>query len=166
MSGRINLRAAKADDQKMIRKMVCRARINPIGIHWPDFIIAESEGQIVGIGQVKQHRDGSRELASIAVRPAYQRQGIATAIIHELISNEEGVLYLTCRAHMEDFYKPFGFYRVTGDDLSGYMAFLDRLNRYLEAIVSLFRDTGPLGIIMRRERPEMLPSQSGGEDTW
>lgn len=165
MLDKVTLRAARAEDQKVIRKMVRQARINPFGLHWPDFIIAEREGQIVGIGQVKEHRDGSRELASIAVRPAYQRQGIATAIIRELLSREEGVLYLTCRTYMEDFYKPFGFYRVSGDELSGYMAFLDRLNRYLEAFVSLFKDTGPLGIIMRRDKKETLSSQSGGKDT-
>ena len=43
---------------------------------WPNFVVAEDGGTIVGIGQVKTHGDGSRELASIAVIPARQSQGI------------------------------------------------------------------------------------------
>jgi len=147
----IELRAAQASDQKVIRRMVRQARINPFGLKWPNFLVCEMDGRVVGIGQVKSHGDGSRELASIAVHPDCRRLGIATAIIEALLAGEEGILYLTCRRQMESFYQPFGFQQVTGSELSGTMARLDRLNQWFGRIASLFTSKPLSGIIMRRE---------------
>ena len=145
------LREAQASDQKVIRKIVRQARINPFGLKWPNFLIAEVAGQIAGIGQVKSHGDGSRELASIAVRPDFRRQGIASAIIEALVAREEDVLFLTCRWKMEVFYQPFGFRRATGVELSRDMARLDRLNQWFSRVASLFSSKPVGGIVMRRD---------------
>jgi len=151
MSKPFRLRKAQAADQKVIRKIVRRARINPFGIYWSNFLVAEVDGHIAGIGQIKIHGDGSRELASIAVRPEFQRQGIATAIIESLLTWEEGVLYLTCMRKMEGFYRPYGFRRATGTDLSPAMARLDLLNQWFSRIGSLFTSKPMGGIVMRRD---------------
>jgi len=151
MSKPFRLRKAQAADQKVIRKIVRRARINPFGIYWSSFLVAEVDGHIAGIGQIKIHGDGSRELASIAVRPKFQRQGIATAIIESLLTWEEGVLYLTCMRKMEGFYRPYGFRRATGTDLSPAMARLDLLNQWFSRIGSLFTSKPMGGIVMRRD---------------
>ena len=48
------------------------ARINPMDLKWANFVVAvdDESGAIVGTGQIKQHGDGSYELASIATVPA------------------------------------------------------------------------------------------------
>lgn len=145
------LREAQAADQKTIRQMVRQARINPFGIYWPKFLVAELQGQIAGVGQVKIHGDGSRELASIAVRPEFRRQGIATAIIEALLAREAGVLFLTCRWKMEGFYQTFGFRRATGVELSPDIARLDRLNQRLSRLAALVTSKPVGGIVMRRD---------------
>ena len=144
------LREAQAADQKMIRRIVRQARINPFGIYWSNFLIAEVDGRIAGIGQIKVHGDGSRELASIAVRPEFQHQGIARAIIESLLTGEEGILFLTCLRKMEGFYQPFGFRRATGAELSPDMARLDRLNQWFSRIATLVTSRPVGGIVMRR----------------
>jgi hypothetical protein len=52
-------RAAIASDQLTFDSVVRAAQVNPRDLKWPNFILAKSEGQIAGVGQVKQHRDGS-----------------------------------------------------------------------------------------------------------
>lgn len=150
MQKSILLRPALASDQKAIRALVRQARVNPLGIKWPNFMVAEIDGQIIGIGQLKVHRDGSRELASIAVQKAYRRQGIASMIIRELLDGEEGTLYLMCLEKMEGFYQGFGFRRATGAALTRDLARIDRLNRYFAKVVSFFTSRPIFGIMMRR----------------
>src|ERR1043165_2408750 len=79
------VRPATVADQPAIRRIVRQARINPTGLAWPRFVVAEAEGQVGGTGQVKPHRDGSRELASIATVPEMQRRGVARQIIEALL---------------------------------------------------------------------------------
>ena len=68
---------------------------------------------MVGMGQVKSHGDGSRELASIAVVPARQGEGVGNAIIQALLAREPGVvLHLSCRRELEGYYERFGFKRL------------------------------------------------------
>jgi N-acetylglutamate synthase-like GNAT family acetyltransferase len=151
MSEPFQIRSAQTADQKVIRQIVRQSRINPFGTHWGNFLVAEVDGQIAGIGQIKIHGDGSRELASIAVRPEFRRQGIASAIIDALLAGEDRVLYLTCMRPMEGFYQPFGFRRATGADLSPYMARLERLNQWFKRAASLVTSRQVSGIIMRRD---------------
>ncbi len=134
----IIIRPAVKNDQRTIRQIVRRARINPFGLNWPNFVVAEMEGKIVGVGQVKEHRDGSRELASIAVRPNYQRNGIASLIINRLLAQETGPLYLVCQNELEDFYSKFGFSPPLRKVLPGSMKRIWRLGRWSSVIMSRF----------------------------
>lgn len=104
------LRAAVQKDAPAIRKLIWRVRINPTRLDWRRFVVAEGEkGQVLGCGQIKPHRDGSRELASIAVQPEAQGEGIASAIIRHLIATEPPPLYLICASPLSAFYPRFGF---------------------------------------------------------
>ena len=47
-------------DQPAMVALARSAHVNPRNLEWPPFVVAEEEGKIVGIGQVKIHRDGSR----------------------------------------------------------------------------------------------------------
>lgn len=103
------IRTATDGDQTAISALVRAARINPFGLHWPRFIVAEVDGQIVGAGQIKILGDGTRELASIAVVPAWQGRGVGSAIVRTLVSTADAPLYLRCAAHNEGYYRRLGF---------------------------------------------------------
>jgi amino-acid N-acetyltransferase len=105
----IFLRAATAADQAVIRRMIRAAGLNPLALDWPRFVVAESGGEVAGIGQVKVLRDGAPELASLAVLPEYQGAGVGGALVWTLISRTSGPIYLCCASHNEGYYRRFGF---------------------------------------------------------
>ena len=141
----LTLRDATAEDQPTIRRIVRAANINPTGLDWPRFILAEDGGAVVGVGQIKPHRDGTHELASIAVIPARQGQGVGSAIIEELIRREKGTLHLTCRSRLKGFYERFGFKRLEERDYPPYFA------RRMPMINAFLRPFGIRIIVMRRD---------------
>ncbi len=101
---------------------------------------------MVGMGQVKSHGDGSRELASIAVLPKQQGQHIGTAVIKALLASEAGmVLHLSCRRELEGYYERFGFKRV---ERAAYPPYFWRTHSLVNPIAGLF---GIHLIVMRRE---------------
>jgi amino-acid N-acetyltransferase len=127
------LQAATSAQQGEIKALVRAARINPLGLDWQRFIVALNEnGVIIGCGQVKPHRDGSWELASIVVVPAWQGQGVARAIIEYLLSNSPSPLWLTCVSSLVPFYSRFGFCEVTAlAEMPRYFRWVSRLFRLL-----------------------------------
>lgn len=126
----MNLRPANQLDQPTITRLIRDAGINPMALDWHRFLIAEEGGQIIGIGQVKPHGDGSRELASIAVIPERRGQGIASEIIRALLANENGDVYLTCRASLEAFYHRFGFRKIGRDEMTPYFRWIHRIGNF------------------------------------
>ncbi len=127
------LRAANRKDQPGIRALIRAVRINPLGIHWRRFTLAvDEDGHLVGCGQIKQHTDGSRELASIAVVETWRGQGVATTIIRHLLRSERPPLWLICRPGLMPFYKRFGFRRIEpGSPMPPYFRRILRLSRIL-----------------------------------
>ena len=120
-----------------------------MSLDWPNFVVAEDEGTTVGVGQVKAHSDGSRELDSIAVIPTRQRQGIGRAIIETLLAREAGAaLYLTCRRELETYYVRFGFRHL---DPPGYPPYFRRIVPIVNATMRLLR-FGTQIVVMRREK--------------
>ena len=148
----IVLRAATAADQPIIKRIINEAGINPMGLSWPNFLLAvdEATGEVVGTGQIKPHGDGSRELASIATAPAYQRQGIAHLIIERLLADNPGDMYLTCVNTMGPFYVQFGFREIDGDELTPYFR---RLKKMAKAMMWLDQQGRSLWV-MKRDAPD------------
>jgi N-acetylglutamate synthase-like GNAT family acetyltransferase len=147
----VSLRRARESDAAAIRGIIRKAGINPLGIDWRRFLLAEVDGHIVGTGQIKPHGDGTRELSSIAVIPEFQRQGIAAQIITALIAGQTGTLYLTCQDRMEHYYDRFGFRKIARDEMTAYFR---RLMRFMGVIVGIgrrFTPTLPALIVMRRD---------------
>jgi N-acetylglutamate synthase-like GNAT family acetyltransferase len=142
----MHLRPAIASDQPTITRMIHDAGINPMSLDWHRFLIAEDDGQIIGVGQIKVHGDGSRELASLAVIPSRQGQGIGGEIIRALLANETGTMYLTCRQGLETYYARFGFRRIALDEMPPYFR---RLMRLAKVFITLARAEGP--IVMKRD---------------
>ncbi len=149
------IRWANALDEQAIKALVRSAGINPFGIHWQHFLVAEDAGRIIGIGQIKVHSDGSRELASIATVPDRQGQGVATAIIEALLQADAATgtapLYLTCRSHMTPFYERFGFRKVERPaDMPSYFRRLMRAGRVFFALQRLFGNNNAGGVMVRK----------------
>lgn len=133
---RIEIRRARPSDQEAIRGMVREMRLNPLGLHWDRFLVASgSDGQLFGLGQIKGHRDGSNELASIAVVPRLRGQGLARVLIEALLRDQPPPVYLTCRSRLIPFYERFGFRTVAGQDLSPYFRRLRRLASLLSPLL-------------------------------
>jgi N-acetylglutamate synthase-like GNAT family acetyltransferase len=129
------LRPADASDDAAIHALIHLVGINPTGLDWRRFIVAVStDGTIIACGQVKPHRDGSHELASIAVVPEWRGLGAARAIIERLIKEHTGPLYLTCRASLGPFYERFGFIIADSAQLPVYFRRLYILARLIQRV--------------------------------
>src|SRR3972149_1707600 len=147
----VRLRRAHAADQPASRSSVSANHLKPLSLHWSDFVAAvETSGQVLGIGQVKQHGDGSRELASIAVVEARRRQGIAKAIILDLMGANPPPPYLTCRSGLGPFYSQFGFTALGIEQMPPYFRRIYRLARALMRAASGETQMLVMGILSSR----------------
>jgi GNAT superfamily N-acetyltransferase len=108
-----SLRPAQEADDATIHALIRAAHINPLGIEWRRFLVAvNGYGDVIGCGQVKVHRGGAKELASIVTGPEWRGRGIATALVKQLMAESGPPLWLTCRSGLVPFYLPFGFREV------------------------------------------------------
>lgn len=107
-----------------------------MALDWGRFLIAvDGNDRLVGCGQVKPHKDGSLELASIAVQPEWRKQGVARTIILCLLETHPRPLYLTCRGRLGSFYEKFGFQEVTdASDLPPYFRRITRLAKLFQRL--------------------------------
>ena len=107
------IRQATSQDASAITALIRRVRINPNHLDWQRFWLAvDSQDRLLGCGQIKPHNDGTFELASLAVQPEAQGQGIGQALMAHLLANSPRPLYLICRARLLTYYQPFGFREV------------------------------------------------------
>lgn len=141
------IRQARREDCGAIRELVLTGRINPTGLDWRRFVVAATpQGEVIGCGQVKPHRDGSRELASIAVAPEWRRRGVGRAIVERLLEEHPGELYLMCRQELGGFYEKAGFRAVGPAELPEYFRRVSRLAGFLSGVWS----GGSRLLVMRR----------------
>jgi len=144
------IRPATAADQAAITRIVRDANINPWGLGWRRFLVADELGQVVGTGQIKPHGDGSRELASIAVIPRRRGHGVGGSIIRALLAREAGPLHLLCRRGLEAYYARFGFRRLAEREMPPYFRRIAFLARMLAPFSRLFAGDAVHIIVMRR----------------
>lgn len=76
--------------------------------------MAEDGRRVIGIGQIRLHQAGTRELASLVVVPELQGQGVGRALVEALLAREQGPVFLFCAARLVGFYQRFGFTVVRG----------------------------------------------------
>ena len=128
---RFTIRPAKREDAPRIRALIHAVQINPTGLSWRRFLVAVTgQDNLLGCGQIKPHNDGSRELASIAVREDVRGQGVARAVIEALLAEEpERPLYLMCRAQLNPFYIRFGFQVIEPEEMPAYFKQISRAER-------------------------------------
>lgn len=143
----IIVRPARQEDQETIVAFVRQAKLNPRHLHWQNFIVAELDNQLVGIRQVKTHRQGTREVASGFVLPDYRRQGISARLMNELLAREKGPLYTMVNEKRAPYYAAFGFRREAVNRLPLDFLFEFLLGRIVTALMSL----------LGRERLRIIP---------
>jgi N-acetylglutamate synthase-like GNAT family acetyltransferase len=144
----IVIRPARQEDAVTIKRMVRAARLDPTSLDWPNFLVAEQDGRVVGVGQVKPYR-GARELGSLVVLKGYRRHGIASAIVRALIEREQGELFLMCQDRLEGYYARFGFRRAGLREVRGVV-------RLKYVFAQIFRVVFRVRVIAMR-RPHPLP---------
>ena len=129
------LRPAAQADSEAIRQIIRQTRLNPMGLDWRRFVIAETPGgDFAGCGQIKPHRGRILELASLAVAEPYRGQGVARLLIQRLLADEPFCpVYLTCRSELGGFYKKFGFRALSLAEMPSYYRWLSRLASLLLA---------------------------------
>ena len=145
------IRRAVQADQTSITALVRAAGINPFDLRWQRFLVADDGGRVIGVVQLKPHRDGSRELASLAVVQEYQGQGVGGALVRELLATETGPVYLTCADRLEGYYTRFGFRRLEPPEMPAYFRRLSRLTRALSAILRAFGQHWRILVMARGE---------------
>ena len=143
-----SLRPADNTDSPGIYDLIREGRINPLGLDWKRFVLAETQdSEVIGCGQIKPHRDGSQELASLAVTQSWQGRGVARAIIEHLIEAIEGPLYLMCVSTMGPMYEKFGFRALKRDEMPRDFRRISKLVGFVEPL----QKQGKKLLVMGRE---------------
>lgn len=129
------VRPATREDSRAIRLLIHIVRINPTGLNWRRFLLAVTpQNKLLGCGQIKPHADGSREMASLAVKEQARGQGVARTIIEALLANEpERPLYLMCRDRLKPLYVKFGFLAIGLKEMPPYFQRISRTERILNS---------------------------------
>jgi amino-acid N-acetyltransferase len=140
------LRPARETDDAAIKGLIHAAGINPLGIDWRRFLVAVDErDQVIATGQIKPHGKEILELASIAVLPEYQGQGLARLIIEHLLKDSPRPLYLTCISSLGPLYEKFGFKAVDYADMPRYFQRISKL----AGLVFLLANQGEHLLVMK-----------------
>jgi amino-acid N-acetyltransferase len=147
----ITIRPARQEDQETIVSFIEQAKLNPRNLHWQNFLVAEENIKIVGIRQVKIHRQGTREVASGFVLPAYRRQGISAQLMNALLARESGPLYTMVNQKRAPYYERFGFRQVDISQLPLDFRKEYRIGRMVTTLISMFRKDRVRIIPMKRD---------------
>lgn len=131
-----------------IRQLIEQADLFQHGLDWHNFHVAlMPAGEFIGCGQIKQHKDGTWELASIAVIPAWQGRGVGRAIIESLLAQHTSELYLMSISALKPLYEKFGFIEVAGEHLPKYFRRLTQM----PAMIAEFERVDERIMVMKRE---------------
>ena len=131
------IRRATAADQQGITRLVREARLNPRSLHWGRFVVAEVDGDLLGVAQVRRHRDGSHELASLVVRPEARGRGVAANMIEMVLDGEPGPVFMLVDRRFARHYQRWAFRPVEPSDLPTSMRRQLRIGRAVTALGSL-----------------------------
>lgn len=142
------IRPALELESAQIKDLIHLVGINPTGLDWRRFVVAVNDGgQVIGCGQLKPHGVDILELASIATQPDFQRQGIARAVIEELLRNSPRPLYLMCISHNGPMYEKFGFRSIEYSQMPRYF---QRMRKLFD-VADVIRRTGEELLVMKLE---------------
>jgi N-acetylglutamate synthase-like GNAT family acetyltransferase len=133
---KFEIRAAQESDFAQIKNLIHEVGINPSGLDWKRFVVAvNDEGKVISCGQIKPHSGDILELASIGTLPEYERQGLGSAIVTELLKTPTRPLYLMCMEHNGSFYERFGFRSIDEDEMPKYFRRLKKLFKIADVVM-------------------------------
>lgn len=122
------IRPARETEAAPIRELIHLVGINPMGLDWKRFVVAvDVRDEMIGCGQLKPHGQEILELASIAVYPEHQGNGIARAIIEHLLKDSPRPLYLMCESSLGSFYEKFDFHPIPYEEMPRYFQRMSKL---------------------------------------
>jgi N-acetylglutamate synthase-like GNAT family acetyltransferase len=133
----VEVRPGREQDQAAITTMIRRARLNPADLQWPHFMIAEQDGQIVGVAQVRVHPDGANELASLAVAPASRGNGVATRLVDALLRDQTADVYTLVDRRFVDHFRRWDFEWIGAAQLPRSVRRVYRIGRLVTALASV-----------------------------
>ncbi|MBW8640664.1 GNAT family N-acetyltransferase [Hoeflea sp. WL0058] len=150
--GNWDVRIAVDADQPAISSLVRSERLFPYGLGWRTFVVAEAGDRIVGAAQIRNHRDGSRELGSLVVTPGWRNRGVAEAMIDTLLAGETGPVHLVTAAKRALRFRRFGFETINVSQAPGALRrhfWLGQIGGGLSRLFSLRRPRSM--VVMRRD---------------
>jgi amino-acid N-acetyltransferase len=147
----ISIRPARLEEQQIIVSLLRQAKLNPRNLHWENFLVAEENGQVVGIRQVRVHAQGTREVGSGFVLPEYRHQGLSARLMNAILSREKSTLYLMCRDQWAPYYEQFGFRHVNLDQLPHDFRKEYQIGKAITSLISVFMKDKIRIIPMKRE---------------
>ncbi len=140
------IRRAAESESAQIKSLIRLVGINPSGLDWKRFIVAvDDEDKIMACGQIKPHSGDILELASIGTLPEFERQGLASAVVTELLRTSARPLYLMCMEHNGTFYERFGFRVIAENEMPKYF----RRMKNLFKLADVFMRSGEDLLIMK-----------------
>ena len=142
----IVLRAAQPRDMRRIRAVIRRARINRLGLRWRRFTVAVADSKIIGCVQLKVHRDGTVELASLAVERDWRGRAIGAQLVADCIARHPDALHLMCTDKLVAYYLRLGFAVVA---LPGLPPYFKRLMRVLALVAPRSVKRGRIVVMAR-----------------
>ncbi|MBL8100864.1 MAG: GNAT family N-acetyltransferase [Anaerolineales bacterium] len=138
---KFEIRSARESEFAQIKNLIQLVGINPSGLDWKRFVVAvNDEGKVIACGQIKPHSGDILELASIGTHPDYERKGIASAIVTELLKTPTRPLYLICMEHNGSFYERFGFRSIDEDEMPKYFRRLKKLFKVADVVMQSGED--------------------------
>ncbi len=147
MDTTIQVRPATEADATVIKDLVQEGNINPTGLDWRRFFVAQTgSGEVIGCVQVKPHRHGVQELASLAVASEWRQRGVAHALLLHLLAEHRGHLYLMCRSGLGGMYRKYGFEALSEEHMPTYFRRVSKLG----IIIVALRRQGETLLIMGR----------------
>jgi N-acetylglutamate synthase-like GNAT family acetyltransferase len=142
------IRPALESESTQITDLIHLVGINPSGLDWKRFVVAvNDEGKVISCGQLKPHSEGIVELASIATLPEYRGQGLARAVMEDLLQKAPRPLYLMCMAHNGPMYEKFGFHTIEEEEMPKYFR---RINKLFH-VADVFRKPSEELLVMKLE---------------
>lgn len=143
------IRQAVALDQLAITQLVHGERLNPNGLAWENFIVADVGGDVVGAVQMRRHADAALELGSLVVRRDHRRRGIAGRLITALLNQHPGLVHVITHHKNAVHYQRWGFHPIALG-LAAHSVQRNYCLGQLACVISLVRGHWPRRLVILR----------------
>ena len=138
------LRPARTADVQVVRRLVGQYTADgrllakaPVTLYEDvqEFVVAEVDGDVVGCGALHVMWEDLGEIRTLAIDPAYTRQGIGGRILDQLIERARtlGLARLFCLTFETAFFEAHGFREIDGSPVD-HAVFEQLLQSYDEGV--------------------------------